>query len=380
MNKILKITSFFIIFVVILQFFGFVPNENAEAKNSNDDFESMVTMEVSTGRILYEKDKDKRLPIASTTKILTAIAAIENASDLDKKYEIPKEAVGVEGSSIYLRAGEHLSLNELLLGLMLRSGNDAAVAIAIIVAGSVENFVNMMNSYCEKLGLSNSNFVTVNGLHDEAHYSTAHDMAKITAYALSNDIFAKIASTKEATISSELDSKNKCRFLKNKNKLLKQFDGATGVKTGYTKKAGKCFVGSAERNGMQLVCVVLNSKSMFDECSKYLNMGFENFEMKKLLEKGEIKNAKLPIKKKQNFPILLKNDINFPLNGEEMQKIYMQVVIKDDLKVPIFEDEEIGRIEIYKEKDLIFSDKIYTINIEDEWTISDYIGKVVQIF
>jgi len=263
---------------------------------------------------------------------------------------------------------------------MLRSGNDAAVAIAIIVAGSVENFVKLMNDYCNKLELKNSHFVTVNGLHNDEHYSSAYDLAKITSYALKNKTFAEIAKTKEKVIANESDNKNKCRLLKNKNKLLTMVDGADGVKTGYTKKAGKCFVGSASRDGMQIVCVVLNVHSMFNECASLLEKAFSEYKMKTLLKKGEIENALLPIKKKQNFPILLKNDINLPINEEEMQKIYMRVVIKDDLKVPLTTNDIIGHVEIYKEKDLIFSDKIYTINIDDEWTISDYIGKVIQIF
>lgn len=379
MRKILINVLIFILIVLNLQFF--IPIINiAEAYKNQNEFESMVTMEVSSGRVLYSKNADKKLPMASTTKILTAIVAIENGGDLDTKHEIQKEAVGIEGSSIYLKSGEHLTLRELLYGLMLRSGNDSAVAIAIIVAGSVENFVALMNDYCEKLGLKNSHFVTVNGLHDDNHYSSAYDLAKITAYALQNKTFAEIVGTKEKVIDSELDKKYKCRLLKNKNKLLSMIDGADGVKTGYTKKAGKCFVGSATRDGMQVVCVVLNSKTMFEECAKYLEMSFKNYKLVSLMKKGEIQNALLPIKKKQNFPILLKNDVILPVNEEEMQKIYARVVVRDDLKVPISEDEPIGKIEIYKEKDLIFSDKIYTINIEDEWTISDYIGKVIQIF
>ena len=379
MNKLSKIYVFLIINVLILHFFSFVPNI-AFADKFEDRAESMIAIEVSSGRILYEKDKDKKLPIASTTKILTAIVAIENGGDLDKKYAIPKEAVGIEGSSLYLKEKEIFSLRDLLYGLMLRSGNDAAVAIAIIVSGSINGFLKLMNSYCEKLNLENSHFETVNGLHSDGHYSSAYDLAKITAYALKNETFAEIVKTKEKVIETTINNNKKESLLKNKNKLLRMIDGADGVKTGYTKKAGKCFVGSATRNGMQIVCVVLNSKSMFDECAQILEKSFCEYKYVKLIEKGEIKNALLPIKKRQNFPILLKNDVFYPLNKEEMQKISMQIVIKNDLKTPILETDEIGVIEIYKEKDLIFSDKIYTLNISDEWTISDYIGKVIQIF
>ena len=379
MNKTLKIISFFILFVVILQFFP-VSYNFAFAKNSTKEPEAVAVLEVSSGRVLYAKDENEKLPMASTTKILTAIVAIENTDNLDKEYIIPKEAVGIEGSSIYLKEGEQISLRELLYGLMLRSGNDAAVAIAVIVSGSIEKFVELMNSYCDKLNLQNSHFVTVNGLHDENHYTSALDMAKISSYALKNPIFSEIVNTKEKVIDSTLNGKIKTRILKNKNKLLSMVEGADGIKTGYTKKAGKCFVGSATRDGMQVVCVVLNSKTMFEECAEFLECSFKQYKLKKLFEKGEIQNVTLPIKKKQNFPILLKNDIILPINEEELQKIYARVVVRSDLKVPISDSEPIGDIEIYKEKDLIFSDKIYTISIEDEWTISDYIGKVIQIF
>lgn len=377
--KTTKLSIYFIIFVLSLQFLPVMQNITYGYK-IKESTEAMVTMEVLSGRVLYSKNANKRLPMASTTKILTAIIAIECGGDLDIKYEIPKEAVGIEGSSIYLRKGEHLTLRELLYGLMLRSGNDSAVAIAVIISGSVENFVKLMNEYSDRLSLRDSHFVTVNGLHDDEHYSSAYDLAKITSYALKNETFAEIVSTKEKIINNEMDLKNKCRFLKNKNKLLSMVDGADGVKTGYTTKAGKCFVGSVTRDGMQIVCVVLNSRTMFEECAEYLERAFKDFKLKKLISKGEIENATLPIKKKQNFPIILKNDIVLPVNEEEMQKIYMRIVIRDDLRVPIKESDVIGRIEIYKEKDLIFSDKVYTINIEDEWTISDYIGKVIQIF
>ncbi len=380
MRQMSKMMLFFIVFGTFLHFLVPQPVFVSHAQKPYSDYEAMATMEVSTGRVFYSKNANKRLPMASTTKILTAIAAIENVKDLDKKHKTPKEAVGVEGSSIYLRANEELSIRELLFGLMLRSGNDAAVAIAILTSGSQVEFVNLMNSYCEKLGLENSHFVNPHGLHDEEHYTCAFDLAKIASYALKNETFSEIVKTKETTIANQNDSKNKCRFLKNKNKLLKLVDGADGVKTGYTKKAGKCFVGSATKNGMHVVCVVLNAHSMFDEAGALLNKAFDEFQMKNLFKKGELLDARLPIKKKQNFPILLKNDINFALNGEEMQKICARVKIRDDLKTPISEDEEIGCIEIYLEKDLIFSDKIYTINIDDEWTISDYIGKVIQIF
>jgi len=342
--------------------------------------ESMVTIEANSKRVLYSKNENKRLPMASTTKILTAIVAIENCKDLDQIYEIPKEAVGIEGSSIYLKAGEHLSVRELLYGLMLRSGNDSAVAIAIIVAGSVENFVKLMNKYCEKLQLKNTHIVTVNGLHDDDHYTSAYDLSLITASAFENETFSEIVATKDIKINNEKDKINKCRFLKNKNKLLSLVEGADGVKTGYTKKAGKCFVGSATRGKMKVVCVVLNSKTMFEDCAELIEKAFFEFKMIKLLSKGEIVLSEIKNAKTQKVPIILKKDVFYPLKDDEKLKITAKINIDKPLVAPIKEDCPVGSIDFRCQNDLIFSDKIYTINIEKNKEVKDYINKIIKAF
>lgn len=366
------------IFMLILQFFCTVKiNEIASCANlQTSSAEAMATMEVGSGRLLYAKNENKRLPMASTTKIITAIVAIENCTDLDKVYMIPREAVGIEGSSIYLKEGEHLSVRELLYGLMLRSGNDSAVAIAIIVGGSVENFVKMMNDFCVRLSLENTSVVTVNGLHDDKHFTSASDLAKVTCYALANETFAEIVSTREKTVSNEF-AKGGHRFLKNKNRLLNMIDGADGVKTGYTRKAGRCFVGSATRNGMQVVCVVLNCQPMFEECAALLEKAFEEFSLYKLLPAGEIYKTNITDGKvSYEVPVLLHEDIYFPLTKSEMKKVTAKPILYDNLHIPILNNTEIGVIEIKIENNLIFSKKLYTINIEkikDEGFVKKFI-------
>jgi len=373
------IAVFLLIFSVILQFFGCVCDKNQCVAVLNDiecDAQSMVTVEALSGRVLYEKDKDKKLPMASTTKILTAIVALENCKDLDKKYLITKEMTGIEGSSIYLKPGEHLSVLELLYGLMLRSGNDSAVAIAIITSGSIENFVKLMNEFCGKLGANNTHIVTVNGLHDDNHYTTAHDLSKITAYAFGNEVFRKIVSSKEKIISSELDEKNKCRLLKNKNKLLNMVDGADGVKTGYTKKAGKCFVGSACRNGMRIICVVLNAKTMFDDSKKFIEKAFDEFRMVKLFKAGEIVGGDV---KTQTGSIYLKNDVVYPLSNKEISKINARANIFDKVK----QNGEIGSLDFRIENELIFSTKLYTIIVDKNGAENSFrarLGKIIKSF
>ena len=377
MKKNAILLLIFGIFVSNLRFL-FLSNNTSFAASEKCTAESMVTMERSTKRILYSKNMDKILPMASTTKIITAIVAIENCKDLDEKYLITKDMTGAEGSSIYLKAGEHLSIRELLYGLMLRSGNDSAIAIAKIISGDVQKFIQKMNCFCIELGLTNTNIVTVNGLHDKNHYTTAKDLAVVSCYALSNPIFAEIVSTKEKVISNELDTKNKCRLLKNKNKLLKRVDGADGVKTGYTIKAGRCFVGSATRNGMGVVCVVLNCREMFEESTRFLNKAFTEFSLNLVQSKGEIKNHE-ENKKAQNISIISKNDIILPLKTEEIDKISIKLDLFDKPR----KDGQIGFAYFVLENNLIFSEKIYTIIDEKQTKISDFrdnFNKVIRAF
>lgn len=243
-------------------------------------------MERSSGRVLFEKQADLPLPMASTTKIVTALTVLNACQSIDERIVVPKQAVGVEGSSVYLREGESLTVKELLLGLMLRSGNDCAVALALHVGGSIQGFADMMNQTARQCGATNSNFVTPHGLHDENHYTSARDLAKITCVALQNELFGEIVRTKSAKISN--DGFEYKRLLTNKNKLLNSFEGADGVKTGYTKKAGRCFVGSATRNGMQVVVVVLNCGPMFEETASMLNVAFANYTLHCVVPKNKL--------------------------------------------------------------------------------------------
>lgn len=246
---------------------------------------SAIVMERSSNRVLYSKNENAHLPMASTTKIVTAYTVI-NHCNLDDMVTIPREACGVEGSSIYLREGEHLTVRELLYGLMLRSGNDAAVALAIHTSGSISQFAELMNETARSLGCNDSHFVNPHGLHDDEHYTSARDLAVITCNALENADFQQIVSTKTFRIANEGYEYD--RVLVNKNKLLSNFENADGVKTGYTKKAGRCFVGSATRNGMQVVVVVLNCGPMFEETSSMLDEAFENYTLQTIVPLNKV--------------------------------------------------------------------------------------------
>ncbi len=214
----------------------------------------IALMELSTGSVLFSQNESVRLPMASTTKIMTALVVLEQVS-LQDPVVIPAEAVGIEGSSLYLKKGEILTVEQLLYGLMLQSGNDAAVALALFAGNSVEAFVKLMNDKAEKLSLTDTHFENPNGLDGETHYTTALDFAKLTAYALQNDIFRKIVSTKIYKISGTTTCTE--RTLVNHNRLLSSYEGAIGVKTGFTKKSGRCLVSAVEREGVTLICVTL---------------------------------------------------------------------------------------------------------------------------
>ena len=241
--------------------------------------EHAVVMDAATGRILYERRADEQSLIASTTKIMTALVVCEQCNVLDRM-QIPKEAVGIEGSSMYLREGEILTIQELLYGLMLQSGNDAAVALAIYCGGTVEGFAEMMNDKAHRLGLKNTHFENPNGLDSPGHYSTARDLAVLTAYAMKNPIFVKTVSTKSVKIGE--------RYLTNHNKLLWQLEGADGVKTGFTKAAGRILVSSATRDGRRLICVTINAPDDWRDHKTLLEDGFERYEQRQLVTAGQV--------------------------------------------------------------------------------------------
>ena len=314
------------LFIFLFILVGFVAPNKVNAKNSTqNDFitaQGAILMEKSTNRVLLGKNVDLKLPMASCTKILTAITVIEN-SNLDKIVTIPKQAVGVEGSSIYLKENEQLTVRELLYGLMLRSGNDCAVALALHVSKSIDNFMSLMNETAKKIGATNSNFETPHGLDSKNHYTTAFDLGLITCYALNNNTFCDIVSSKKVEIGST--ATNNYRVLYNKNKLLNNFEYADGVKTGFTKKSGRCFVGSATKDNMQLVAVVLNCGPMFEETEKMLKYGFDNYQLKTVVYKNKIYKD---FNSQKTY--ICENKIKVPLKTDNSENDKVSINICDD--------------------------------------------------
>ncbi|MDE6362279.1 MAG: D-alanyl-D-alanine carboxypeptidase [Clostridia bacterium] len=319
---------------------------------------SMAVVEASTLRVLVEQNKDVRLEMASTTKIMTALVVIEN-EDLDKEFTIPDEAVGVEGSSIYLKSKEIWTIRDLLYGLMLRSGNDAATALAIAVSGSVENFVKSMNDKVSQLGLENTHFENPHGLHADGHYTSAYDLAVISAIAMQNPIFKEIAGCKMYTV--QANSSHPTYYFANKNKMLGIYDGANGIKTGYTKDSGRCLVTAAERNGMQLVGVVLNVYDHYNASAINFDKAFENYAPVSIGKQGDILET-LNIEE-QNYSLALQNDLVLPLKDGEIMGMKCCFEINQELQAPLNANSVIGKMQFYNDNRLLFSANI--VNMEE---------------
>ncbi len=297
-------------------------------------------LEVSSRRILHEKNAQTPLPNASTTKILTAILVIEDC-DLQEVIEVPQEAAGTEGSSIYLKAGERYTVEELLYGMMLRSGNDAAVTLALHHSGSIAAFAQAMNEKAAMLGATDSHFINPHGLPDKRHRTTARDLALIAAYAMENETFRTIVSTQYYAP----------RAWHNKNKMLSEYEGANGVKTGFTADAGRCLVTSAQRGGMTLVSVVLNAPQMYERTTQLLDEAFLAYHMTPLTD-----FALLPA------GVGVREAFCYPLKKEEFAQVRTELHMEEPL--PEKRGAVAGCVEIFLANNLIFSQNLYIMEEE----------------
>lgn len=300
-----------------------------------------IAMELRTGTVLRESNADIKLPMASTTKIMTAIIVVEDCK-LDEVFTVPDAAVGVEGSSIYLKKGEEINVIDLLYGLMLRSGNDAATALAIHHSGSVEKFVEVMNGRAEKIGAKNTHFKNPSGLPDDEHYTTARDLCEIARYAMQNETFKEIVSTKSY--------KGIYRSYANKNKMLYNYEGANGVKTGYTVKAGRCLVTSAERDGMDVVCVVLNCPDMYERSGNILDTCFNCFKLVKIDENDVFMSDVVLCKPQRVSYFVVKKDENLDFKVQSVKNL--KNVCAGDL---------VAELKIFGQNGLIFNENLYSI-------------------
>ena len=338
-------------------------SESAEAAG-----QGYALIEVTTGRLLKASNQNARLPMASTTKAMTALVVLEN-TDLSDTVVIPKQAVGIEGSSIYLKEGEKFTVEELLYGLMLRSGNDAAVALAVHVSGSVDKFVAKMNEKAAEMGLKDTSFINPHGLHDENHYTTAYELALIAAEGLKNPEFKKIVSTKNIKCEGEW---HETRYFANKNKILYNYEGATGVKTGFTKNSGRCLIASAEREGMEVVAVALNYYDYFELTAHLMDYAFENYSMNRVISPDYVYKT-VPVsgnRKIKSADLKVKNACYYPMKKDGSESVETVVEGVDSIKAPHSANDQVGSVKVFKDNRLIFEEKLYTIDIEKKGIFS----------
>lgn len=356
--------------------FSLSGNTQAEPERDTVDVSAggVMLMDARTHKVLYAKTAHEKLPMASTTKIMTAILAIE-AGNLDALVTIPQEAYGVEGSSMYLRLGEQISMRDLLYGLMLVSGNDAAVAIAVHVGGSVEGFAALMNAKAASLGAHNTHFVTPNGLPDPDHYTTAYDLALIACYAMQNETFREIVGTTYyQTTTGEI-----ARTVKNKNKILWEYEGGNGVKTGYTMAAGKCLVFAAEREGMQLVGVVLNCPDMFPSAKRLLDYGFETYQQETLVAADErIARVRVTGGKKNALEVAAKNDIIILVKDGDSTTVRTVVNLAGPVEAPVEKGDVLGTLEVWEDGRVLAETELVAAETVESSAYLDYLERLFK--
>ena len=310
-------------------------------------------MEVSSRRVLYERNGEEKLPLASTTKIATALTVLYEAEvcktvSLDETFSVPAAGCGIEGSSVYLKPGDQTTSRELLYGLMLRSGNDCAVTLALRTAGGVKNFARMMNETAKRAGALHTCFKNPHGLNEKGHYTTARDLTLIACLAMENEEFCKIVSTREY----------EPKHWVNKNKMLTEYEGATGVKTGFTKHAGRCLVSAAERSGMKLVCTLLNCGDTYGRSKTLLDDAFSSYEFA-LLHGGETP-VTLDLKSGKCTAVTEK-DLRYPMLAAEKQYVKKVAIGFDKPLSDACGREICGQLRIYLVNNLLFCKNLYKL-------------------
>lgn len=311
-----------------------------------------ILIDRDSGRVLWEKEARRRLPIASTTKIMTALLALERGCEEDP-VRVSRKAAETEGSSIWLERGEQKTLGELLYGLMLRSGNDAAVAIAEHIGGTEKDFVLMMNEEAAALGAKDTLFSNPHGLPGGIHYSTARDLGLITCRALHNERFRQIIATPDWTITWPGHPWD--RAMSNQNRLLEIYPGGDGVKTGWTREAGRCFVGSATREGWQLICIVLNAPQMWEDAAALLDYGFEHYRHRRIFHRGQVLCTAPVYKGSSRVEAMVKEDLYLPLLPGEEKALHCKITLEESIKAPLEAGTVLGEAELWLGDDPIES-------------------------
>ena len=367
-----------ILIAIVMLMASLISPKVVMARDIPSSAKGMVVIEGNSNEILYSYNHEAELPMASTTKIVTAILAIENTPNLDEKFEVSEKSIGIEGTSIYLKSGEKLSMRELLYGLILASGNDCAVAIAEHIGGE-ENFVELMNNFATDLGLVHTHFANPHGLDQEGHYTSAYDLAIMTSYALKNPVFREIVSTERMVI--EKNDIYQARYLKHKNRLMFTDKNCIGVKTGFTDNAGRCLVNAHEENGLQIISVVLNCQPMFEECDRLTKLAMSEYMMKEfVLPYNFVSNVEIEKSQKSEIGIITVKGYSKPILKSEEMDYDVKYIMPDSLTAPIELNQGVGKVQVLYKGQIIYEDDLITIegaknndmkylfdNIIDKW-------------
>ncbi len=333
-----RIISIFLILILV-----FTTSFSAYADGQpQTSAKSAILINADNLQVLYAKDENTKRPMASTTKIMTALIALEKAAVNDKVVTITNEMVRVEGSSMGLLPGDQVTLKTLAIGMLTVSGNDAANSAAIAISGSIAAFSDLMNQRAKELQLNDSHFVTPSGLDNSEHYTTAHDLAVLAAAAMKNNDFAKIASQKQVNV--QYVTPDHTRRLSNHNKLLSMYDGCTGVKTGFTDKSGRCLVSSAEKNGIRLIAVTLSDPNDWDDHMKMMDYGFSQLVNYRIDDSGF--TAKLPVVGGLRESVDVKGSTgnNLVLSAEDSMGINRVVVLPKFVYAPVEKGQVLGTV------------------------------------
>lgn len=335
----------FLVFAVIFSFIFLafqIPAEGIEVSAA-----SAIVMSADSGEIFFEKDAHKKRSMASTTKIMTAVIALES----DKTEDVVKvnsKMVAVEGTSMGLKSGDRITLKNLIKGMMLLSGNDSANAIALYLAGSAENFAEMMNEKAKKIGMEETNFVTASGLDDEEHYTTAYDMALLTSYAMKNPDFRDIVSLSKGQV--EYISPHAIYTYYNHNKFLSMYEGACGVKTGFTKKSGRCLVTAVERDGNRLICVTLNAGDDWNDHKKIYDYCFSTGQF---FQPSDTFNTLIPVTGGYKSEIIAHAEYIPNIFTSSDSRIYTKICTDKFLYAPVTKGDQVGSVKFYRDGVLV---------------------------
>lgn len=349
----------------------FAVTEQSEPKITST---AAILMEQDTKRVLYGKNHRNKVKIASTTKILTAIVAIEN-KDLEDMVQISKKAAGTGGSTVGLKSGSEVSLKSLMYGMLLKSGNDCAVAIAEYVGGDVENFAKMMNKKAYEIGAKDTYCTNPHGLDSDENYSTAYDLALITSYAKTNETLSKMLGTESITVPWGTSSK----YLSNTNRLLFTYEYCDGGKTGFTNGANRCLVATAKKDDLKVIAVVLGAVTTdirFSETKELLKYGIDNY---KMVDVSDSINwyIDIPVYKGDIYSYVRKFNFNqkLPIKEGELEQIYISQSIVPSLNAPVSRGSYLGILELYIGEELLYANDIYLEQDIKKNTVLDYMIK-----